>query len=178
MSLGVYSNNFIQPEKYAIKDNSSLANKEKDPNGHNSFLDEFEKEETDEKRIKAQLDKEDEKDKEKTYTSEPDFYSTHSRSTINDYLDNFLLINAEQVACSNMTQQLIRSDELKKTLGFLNTKASEQAFAGKKRPKFESAKQIPQFKATQTATLPTQSSPTNFFSTGIDASTNNFFMGK
>jgi len=171
MTLGVYSNNFIHQDKYAIKENVSSSNKDGDNGGHGSFLDEFDKEESEERRVKAQLERE---DNESIHTSVPEFYSTHSRAAINDYMDNFLLINAEQVACTNMTQHLIRSDELKKTLGFLNTKASEQAFASKKRPNFEDTKKIPQFKLNQLT-----SNPNNFFSTGIDSSTNNnFFIGK
>lgn len=169
MSMGVYSNNYIH-DKYAVKDNASFSNNEKENDSHSSFYDEFSKEESDERRAKAQLDRE---DRANEHTSEPEFYSSHPASTIHDYLDNFLLINAEQVACSNMTQHLIRSDKLKVTLGFLNTKASEQVFAAKKRPNFEENKHTPQFKNNSS-----MSTPDNFFSTGTDASTNNFFMSK
>lgn len=163
MTLGVYSNNFIPRDKYAIKDNASSSGMDKD--GQGSFLEEFVKDETD-KRLKTDLDRE-EKQLEDTGLES---YTMPSRSAIHDYIDNFLLINAEQVACSNMTQHLIKSDELKVTLGFLNTEAAKNMFQGRKRPNFDE-KQIPQFK-----TMPLTSRSKNFFSTGIDSSTNNFFI--
>ena len=99
-------------------------------------------------------------------------YTMPSRSAIRDYLDNFLLINAEQVACSNMTQHLIKSDELKETLGFLNTEAAKTIFKGKKRPEFLTKSLDNQYRPS----LLTTRAKNNFFSTGIDSSTNNFFI--
>ena len=70
-----------------------------------------------------------------------------------------------------MTQHLIKSDELKETLGFLNNEAAKTMFQGRKRPEFKDSKLIPQFKTNMLS-----SKPKNFFSTGIDSSTNNFFI--
>ncbi len=165
MTLGVYSNNFISHDKYAIKENSTNSNA--DTNGHSSFLEEFVQDEAKEKRLQSALERE-EKQVEDYSTS---YYMTPSHSKISDYIDNYLLINAEQVACTNMTQHLIRTDELKDTLGFLNTQAAKTMFQGKKRPNFEENKRLPQFKTSMLT-----SRPQNFFSTGIDGSTNNFFM--
>ena len=44
-------------------------------------------------------------------------------------------------------------------------------FQGRKRPEFKDSKLIPQFKTNMLS-----SKPKNFFSTGIDSSTNNFFI--
>ena len=41
MTLGVYSNNFIPREKYAIKDSTNSGSMDKE--GQNSFLEEFAK---------------------------------------------------------------------------------------------------------------------------------------
>lgn len=162
MTLGVYSNNYIPREKYAIKDSNQFANT--DSEGHSSFLEEFVQEENTEKKLKSALERE-EKQIEDSQLMD---YTIPSHSTISDYIDNFLLINAEQVACSNMTSHLIRSDELKETLGFLNTQAAKTMFKGRKKPDF---KTTPQFKINMLTTK-----QNNFFSTGIDSSTNNFFM--
>lgn len=165
MTLGVYSNNFIPRDKYAIKDSTSSGSMDKE--GQNSFLDEFAKDEATEKRLKSDLEREEKQVEDADLTN----YTIPSHSTISDYIDNFLLINAEQVACSNMTQHLIKSDELKETLGFLNTEAAKTMFQGRKRPEFKEKKQVPQFKTNMLLTK-----PKNFFSTGIDSSTNNFFI--
>lgn len=166
MTLGVYSNNFISRDKYTIKD--STHSNGADADGHNSFLEEFIQDEP-EKKLKTPLDKEE---------SPLIDYSIPSHSTISDYIDNFLLINAEQVACTNMTSHLIRSDELKETLGFLNTQAAKTMFKGKKRPNFNENNKTQQYKINMLTTRATnlQQQTKNFFSTGIDASTNNFFI--
>lgn len=166
MTLGVYSNNFIPREKYAIKDSTGSSTMDKE--GQNSFLEEFAKDDSTEKRLKSDLEREEKQLEDKDVST----YSIPSYSNISNYIDNFLLINAEQVACSNMTQHLIKSDELKETLGFLNTEAAKTMFQGKKRPEFKD-KQIPQFKTNLLA-----SRAKNFFSTGIDSSTNNNFFIK
>ncbi len=165
MTLGVYSNNFIPREKYAVKD--STQNTNADADGHSSFLEEFVQDEAKEKRLKSALERE---EKQVEDYSTPD-YLIPSHAKISDYIDNYLLINAEQVACTNMTQHLIKSDELKETLGFLNTQAAKTMFENKKRPNFEESRRMPQFKTGMLT-----SRPANFFSTGIDGSTNNFFM--
>lgn len=162
MTLGVYTNNYVPREKYAIKDNSQFTNT--DSEGHSSFLEEFVQEDAAEKRLKSALEREEKQ----VEDAVPMDYTMPSHSTISDYIDNFLLINAEQVACTNMTSHLIRSDELKETLGFLNTQAAKTMFKGKKKPEF---KTTPQFKINMLTTK-----HNNFFSTGIDSSTNNFFM--
>lgn len=164
MTLGVYSNSYIPREKYAIKDNSQFNNTDAD--GHGSFLDEFVQDDS-EKKLKSTLSK---NESDLSDNSLMD-YTIPSRATIHDYIDNFLLINAEQVACTNMTSHLIRSEELKETLGFLNTQAAKTMFQGKKKTEFAPTKRIPQFKNGMLTTK-----PKNFFSTGIDASTNNFFI--
>ena len=166
MTLGVYSNNYIPREKYAIKDSTANSGMEKD--GQNSFLEEFSKDEAAEKRIKSTLEREEKKLEEADVSA----YTMPSQSAIRDYLDNFLLINAEQVACSNMTQHLIKSDELKETLGFLNTEAAKTIFKGKKRPEFLTKPVNEQYRPS----LLTTRAKNNFFSTGVDSSTNNFFI--
>ncbi len=165
MTLGVYSNNFIPREKYAIKDSTNSGSMDKE--GQNSFLEEFAKDEASEKRLKSDLEREEKQVEDVNIGN----YTMPSHSTISDYIDNFLLINAEQVACTNMTQHLIKSDELKETLGFLNNEAAKTMFQGRKRPEFKESRHIPQFKTNMLS-----SKPKNFFSTGIDSSTNNFFI--
>ena len=156
MTLGVYTNNYIPQERYAIKENSSQYTNA-DTEGHPSFFEEFAQDTDNKQTVVSDVE---------TENSLADYYTSPSFSKINDYMDNFLLLNAEQVACANMTQHLIRSDELKETLGFLNTQAAKNMFVGRKRPNFAEDKKLPQFKNTAN----------NFFSTGIDSSTNNFFI--
>ncbi len=165
MTLGV-TNNFIPRDTYSIKDSGSNSSNS-DSEGHGSFLEEFNQEESEERRIKAEFEREDGPLQEIPSMD----YMMPSHATINDYMDNFLLLNAEQVACSNMTQHLIKSDNLKETLGFLNNQAAKTMLANKKRPDFEGNRLTPQFK-----TNPVNTNKSNFFSTGVDARTNNFFI--
>ena len=85
-------------------------------------------------------------------------------NVIKDYIDNSLLINTEQVACTNIAQHLALKGNVKDTLKFLNTQAAKNAGGYKKKNhKFQT--QPHQDAITQTK--PTTSHP-NFFQTGVD----------
>ena len=83
MTLGVYSNNFIPREKYAIKDSTNSGSMDKE--GQNSFLEEFAKDEASEKRLKSDLEREEKQVEDVNIGN----YTIPSHSTISDYIDNF-----------------------------------------------------------------------------------------
>lgn len=85
-----------------------------------------------------------------------------SDSVIKDYIDNSLLLNTEQVACTNIAQHLALKSNVKETLMFLNTQAAKSMVNSRKRNYDFQSKPIEQ-------SVP----ETNFFKT---ASTKNFFL--
>lgn len=105
------------------------------------------------------------------------FYA--NENVIKDYIDNSLLLNTEQVACTNIAQHLALKSNVRETLKFLNVQAAKNMVDSKKRnykyrqePKVESI--LPM---KQNITSPIASSKgANFFETGV--SQQNFFMAR
>ena len=68
-------------------------------------------------------------------TDTPSLYADYqaSESVIRDYIDNSLLLNTEQVACTNIAQHLALKSDVKETLKFLNTQAAKNMVNSRKR---------------------------------------------
>ena len=85
-----------------------------------------------------------------------------SQNVIKDYIDNSLLLNTEQVACTNIAQHLALKGNVKDTLKFLNTQAAKKMVSSKKRNyKFQLSPQ------TDNKITPQAVSQPNFFETGV-----------
>ena len=107
-----------------------------------------------------------------------------SEHVIKDYIDNSLLLNTEQVACSNITQHLALKSNVKETLKFLNVQAAKNMVDSKKRNyKYNSENQVegvlPMKQSTSSVNT---TSGANFFETGIGNDKppvqKNFFMSR
>ena len=106
-----------------------------------------------------------------------------SEHVIRDYIDNSLLLNTEQVACSNITQHLALKSNVKETLKFLNIQAAKNMVASKKRNyKYNTDTNVKRtFNLKQTNEV-TANKGANFFETGLNENSpqpqQNFFMSK
>lgn len=100
------------------------------------------------------------------------FASDH---VIKDYIDNSLLLNAEQVACTNITQHLALKTNVKETLKFLNVQAAKNMVDSKKRNyKFGNEPKIQEaFPMKQNSVTSPVSKGANFFETGVGVGVNN-----
>lgn len=107
-----------------------------------------------------------------------------SEHVIKDYIDNSLLLNTEQVACSNITQHLALKNNVKETLKFLNIQAAKNMVDSKKRNyKYKLEPNTDNILPVKQKTYNTPvSGGTNFFETGLQDNTaspkKNFFMSK
>lgn len=103
-----------------------------------------------------------------------------SPNVLKDYIDNSLLINTEQVACSNITQHLALKNTVKESLQFLNLQAAKSMVASKKRPtKYQSSPKIESVLPTkQTTSQIATSGHANFFEAKVNNPQINFFMTK
>jgi len=114
------------------------------------------------------------------YTMNKSYYA--NQNVIRDYIDNSLLLNTEQVACTNIAQHLALKGNVRDTLKFLNTQAAKTMVNSKKRNyKFEEAPVQESVIPVKTVTQPV--SHPNFFETGVGVNDNaaanpsvNFFM--
>lgn len=101
-----------------------------------------------------------------------------SEHVLKDYIDNSLLINAEQVACTNITQHLALKNNVKETLKFLNVQAAKTMVNSKKRNyKFVTENKSQEtFQVKQNMTNPVGSAGANFFEAKLNNPHVNFFM--
>ncbi len=113
------------------------------------------------------------------YKMNSEYYA--SPNVLNDYINNSLLLNTEQVACSNITQHLALKSSVQDTLKFLNTQAAKDMVNSKRRRYITAPNKLK--KATKPEPVPTITTD-NFFETGVgtqSAMNNpnvNFFMTK
>ncbi len=103
-----------------------------------------------------------------------------SQNVLKDYIDNSLLLNTEQVACTNITQHLALKSNVQETLKFLNVQAAKTMVDSKKRNyKYQSEPKsqniLPMKQNTSQSIV---SSGANFFETGVGSPRVNFFIGK
>lgn len=109
------------------------------------------------------------------YKMNSNYYA--SPNVLKDYIDNSLLINTEQVACTNITQHLALKNTVKETLQFLNIQAAKLMVNSKKRNNNYVSK--PNNNAIETKpTTKTVATGDNFFETMVSNPQVNFFMTK
>lgn len=94
-----------------------------------------------------------------------------SQNVIKDYIDNSLLLNTEQVACTNIAQHLALKGNVRDTLKFLNVQAAKNMVNSKKRNyKFQSIPQAGSINPVKPIGSKTSDTPhANFFETGVGA---------
>ncbi len=120
-----YTTNYSPVDPYSMRNNQMSTNADGGGNG-GAFLKMFE--ETDSEESKTT------RDTGVDYTQDS-LYSDYqaSESVIRDYIDNSLLLNTEQVACTNIAQHLALKSNVKETLQFLNTQAAKTMVNSRKR---------------------------------------------
>jgi hypothetical protein len=103
-----------------------------------------------------------------------------SEHVLKDYIDNSLLLNAEQVACSNITQHLALKNNVKETLKFLNIQAAKSMVDSKKRNyKFGQEPKVSNvLSMKQNLSVQQSEGHANFFETGLNNPQQNFFLTK
>ncbi len=112
------------------------------------------------------------------YPVQPNYYA--NENVVRDYIDNSLLLNTEQVACTNITQHLALKNTVKDTLKFHNTQAAKSMVNAKKRNynfKTEGKQNENFFTRKNVSTSPITTSE-NFFETKLNNPGVNFFMSK
>ena len=168
-----YTNNFGYGDVYAHKPiNNLTTNPDGGGNGGGgTFFKMFEEKEAEEKRDTTissnPLDD--------LYPMQNDYYT--NENVLRDYIDNSLLLNTEQVACTNITQHLALNNNVKETLQFLNTQAAKNMVNSKKRNyNFKFTTDRPkQSTSNMTSTISTGK---NFFESKLNNPSVNFFMTK
>lgn len=172
-----YTNNYGYTDAYANKNiNTLTANGDGGGNGGGgAFLKMFEEQESEE----AKKDKENDNIEDKSnplddlYNLPQNYYA--SSNVIRDYIDNSLLLNTEQVACTNIAQHIALKSNVRETLKFLNLQAAKTMVNSKKRNyNFQTAPK-------ETAVIPNKnlkaaSQNNNFFETRLNNPAANFFM--
>lgn len=174
-----YTNNYGYTDAYANKGfNTISTNGDGGGNGGSgAFMKMFEEQESEE--AKKEKDEEEE-------TSNPldDLYGTAQyyagQNVIRDYIDNSLLLNTEQVACTNITQHLALKNNVKETLKFLNIQAAKSMVNSRKHNyNFQTMPQpkpiVQSNTVQQTQTAENENANANFFETNHIKK--NFFMG-
>lgn len=119
-----YTTNYSHVTPYSYKDNQMSTNADGGGNG-GAFMKMFEETED------SQSSKEPVVDYTQDSLSSPAYYA--SESVIRDYIDNSLLLNTEQVACTNIAQHLALKSTVKDTLKFLNVQAAKTMVNSRKR---------------------------------------------
>lgn len=173
-----YTNNYVYTDAYAQHQQISNMATNADGGGNGgggAFLKMFEEKEAEETK------------KDTSVSSNPldDLYPKNnyyaSEHVLKDYIDNSLLINTEQVACSNITQHLALKSSVKETLNFLNIQAAKNMVNSRKRNyKYQQEAKIENVLPMKTkATSPIAvSSGANFFESKVSNPQVNFFMGR
>lgn len=123
-------------------------------------------------------EKDESKKENKKVSSNPldDIYSANQSyytnpSIIKDYIDNSLLLNTEQVACTNITQHIALKKDVKDTLNFLNIQAAKTMLNAKKRNTI-----YQNYPQPITEMKVEKSDNNNFFKTGTGYDKRNFFI--
>lgn len=102
-----------------------------------------------------------------------------NENVIKDYIDNSLLLNTEQVACTNITQHLALKNNVKDTLKFLNLQAAKNMVNSKKRNyAFKPTATDGLVSSSQPVTNPTITTEPNFFERKLSNPSVNFFITK
>ena len=125
-----YTNNYGFTDAYAHKPiNNMTTNADGGGNGGGgTFFKMFEETEAEEIKKDTSLSSNPLDD---LYPVQQGYYA--NENVIKDYIDNSLLLNTEQVACTNITQHLALKNNVKDTLKFLNLQAAKNMVNSKKR---------------------------------------------
>lgn len=125
-----YTNNYGYTDAYANKGYNNITTNGDGGgnNGGGAFMKMFEDQEAEDSK------KEDDTPEESTNPLD-NIYGTQyytGQNVIRDYIDNSLLLNTEQVACTNLTQHLVLKRNVKETLKFLNLQAAKNMVNSRK----------------------------------------------
>lgn len=179
-----YTNNYGYTDAYANNNVNNLAtNGDGGGNGGGgTFMKMFEEQESEEAKKEKETQEDTSNPLDDLYTMPQNYYASHN--TIKDYIDNSLLLNTEQVACTNITQHLALKSNVKETLKFLNLQAAKSMVNSRKRNyNFHTSPQpkaaLPQQNLIQSK-IQTNTTPqeANFFESKITNPTNNFFINQ
>lgn len=123
-----YTTNYSQVDPYGMKNNNQMQTNADGGGNGGAFLKMFEDTESDDSKTSKET-------KVEYATDTPSLYADYqaSESVIRDYIDNSLLLNTEQVACTNIAQHLALKSNVKETLKFLNTQAAKNMVNSRKR---------------------------------------------
>ena len=123
-----YTTNYSQVDPYGMKNNNQMQTNADGGGNSGAFLKMFEDTESDDSKTSKET-------KVEYATDTPSLYADYqaSESVIRDYIDNSLLLNTEQVACTNIAQHLALKSNVKETLKFLNTQAAKNMVNSRKR---------------------------------------------
>ncbi len=173
-----YTNNFgyIDPYHQQQQVNNMATNADGGGNGGGgAFFKMFEEKEAEEAKRDTSISSNPLDD---LYPQNNNYYA--SEHVLKDYIDNSLLINTEQVACSNITQHLALKTSVKETLNFLNVQAAKNMVNSKKRNyKYQPEPQIENvLPVKKTTTSPIANKGANFFEAKVNDPSVNFFMKK
>ena len=166
-----YTNNYGYTNPYAQQPSMTVTDGGGNGGG-GAFFKMFEDKENEDKKTTSSNDVIDD-----IMNSQSNYYA--SNNTIKDYIDNSLLLNTEQVACTNITQHIALKSNVRETLQFLNLQAAKTMVNSKKRNYEHQTQPI-----LKTNTLPKKAVTTNntvtttenFFVNKLNRPTRNFFM--
>ncbi|MCM1264994.1 MAG: hypothetical protein NC200_02245 [Candidatus Gastranaerophilales bacterium] len=170
-----YTKNYGYTDAYANKNiNNLTTNGDGGGNGGGgAFFKMFEEQETEES--KKALDKD--KDLVDDIMNMSNGYYPNN-NIIRDYIDNSLLLNTEQVACTNITQHIALKSNVRETLKFLNLQAAKSMVNSKKRNyTYQSTpKQYTTIPKQNTIENKAVSQTNNFFEAKLNNPAQNFFI--
>jgi len=128
-----YTNNYGYTDAYANKGvNTLTTNGDGGGNGGGgAFMKMFEEQESEEAKKEKETPEDTSNPLDDIYNIQQNYYA--SQNVIRDYIDNSLLLNTEQVACTNITQHLALKNNVKETLKFLNLQAAKSMVNSRKR---------------------------------------------
>ncbi len=168
-----YTNNYGYTDAYANKNiNNMTTNGDGGGNGGGgAFFKMFEEQENDDKKS---VDK-DPKVVEDIMNLSTGYYPNNN--IIKDYIDNSLLLNTEQVACTNITQHIALKSNVRETLKFLNLQAAKSMVNSKKRNyNYQSKPQQQTFIADNNVSMQKMTNSANFFENNSSNPNINFFI--
>jgi hypothetical protein len=131
MVVSYTNNNYGYTDVYAQRENINNLSTSGDGGGNggsSAFMKMFEDQESDDSKKDLEKDADLVDDIMKMQNG---YYA--SPSVVRDYIDNSLLLNTEQVACTNITQHIALKSNVQETLKFLNLQAAKNMVNSKKR---------------------------------------------
>lgn len=174
-----YTNNYGYTDAYSQHQqiNNMTTNADGGGNGGGgAFLKMFEEKEAEETKKDTSISSNPLDD---LYPQANNYYA--SENVLRDYIDNSLLLNTEQVACTNIAQHLALKSSVRETLNFLNIQAAKNMVNSRKRnynyqqgSKIENI--LPMKKNTTTTPIASTNKGANFFEAKVNDPSVNFFM--